>query len=376
MIYLDYAASSPLSDKAMKRLEESLPLFGNPSSNHAYGRKLNREIDDARNAILKTFGLSPSSFRVIFVSSATEGNNLVLKGIAKQYSNRGRKILSSVLEHPSVTNPLEALKREGFDVSFLAVEGNGKVSLPRLEESIDKETILVSLIGTNNEVGSVNDLPSIASIVRKYPKAFLHMDMTQAVGKTAFDYSLLDAFTCSAHKFGGPKGVGILIAKKNIVFSPLLDGGEQEYGFRSGTLNYPGIMATKDALIEAMGKQKENEEKARSLWCLLYEELSKNPEIVINSPLDSSPFIFNFSLVHKKASVLVEALSEEGIYVSSVSACNSKQEPISNVLLAMGRDEELARNSIRVSFGEKTTLEEAKQFLLALNSNLERLVNR
>lgn len=376
MIYLDYAASSPLSDKALKRLEESLPLFGNPSSSHAYGRRLNREIDEARLAILKAFGLSPSVYRAIFVSSATEGNNLVLKGIAKQYSNRGKKILSSVLEHPSVTNPLKALKKEGFDVFFLPVDGDGKVSLPCLEGSIDKETILVSLIGTNNEVGSVNDLPAIASIVSKYPKAFLHMDMTQAVGKTPFDYSLLDAFTCSAHKFGGPKGVGLLIAKKSIVFSPLLDGGEQEYGFRSSTLNYPGIMATKDALIEAMGRQKENETKARSFWRFLYEELSKNPEIAINSSLDSSPFIFNFSLVHKKASVFVEALSEEGIYVSSVSACNSKQEPISNVLLAMGKSEELARNSIRVSFGEKTTLEEVKQFLLTLNSNLERLVNR
>ena len=376
MIYLDYAASSPLSEQALQRLQETLPLFGNPSSNHAYGRKLNREIDDARLAILKAFALSPSTYRVIFVSSATEGNNLALKGIAKQYRNRGTKILSSVLEHPSVTNPLMALKKDGFDVSFLPVDNEGKVSLKRLEESMDKQTILVSLIGTNNEVGSVNDLPAIASIVAKYPKAYLHMDMTQAVGKTAFDYSLLDLFTCSAHKFGGPKGVGLLIAKKNIVFSPLLDGGEQEYGFRSSTLNYPGIMATKEALTEAMGKQKENEAKARSLWRFLYEELSKNPEIVVNSTSDSSPFIFNFSLLHKKASVLVEALSEEGIYVSSVSACNSKQEPVSNVLLAMGKSEDLARNSIRLSFGEKTTLEEVKGFLLALSSNLERLVNR
>lgn len=376
MIYLDYAASSPLSEQAFHRLQETLPLFANPSSNHAYGRKLNREIDDARLAILKAFGLSPSSYRVIFVSSATEGNNLALKGIAKQYRNRGTKILSSVLEHPSVTNPLMALKKDGFDVSLLPVDSEGKMSLKQLEESMDKQTILVSLIGTNNEVGSVNDLPSIASIVAKYPKAYLHMDMTQAVGKTAFDYSLLDLFTCSAHKFGGPKGVGLLIAKKSIAFSPLLDGGEQEYGFRSGTLNYPGIMATRDALTEAMGKQKENEAKARSLWRFLYEELSKNREIAINSPSDSSPFIFNFSLVHKKASVVVEALSEEGIYVSSVSACNSKQEPVSSVLLAMGKSEDLARNSIRVSFGEKTTLEEVKGFLLALNSNLERLVNR
>lgn len=376
MLYFDYAASSPLSKKALSSYEQSLLKFGNPSSNHAFGRALFREIENDREKILEAFHLPKDQYRILFTSSATESNNLVIKGIARHYRNRGMKLITSVLEHPSVTLPFKALEKEGFEVSSLPVSSDGKVEPKTLEKSLDKETILVSLIGTNNEIGSVNDLSSLSDIVHRYPKAFFHSDLTQAIGKTPFDFSKLDLFSWSAHKFGGPKGVGGLVFKKNIVFDPLLDGGGQEYGFRSSTLNYPGIVATTSALLEALNSQKENEKKVRSLSSYFRNELLRNPEISINSPLDCSPYILNFSLKTKKASVLVEALSQQEIYLSSVSACSSKGEPISNVLLAIGKSEDDARNSVRVSFSEETTFEEVKSLLFALNDTLERIIKR
>ena len=376
MLYFDYAASSPLSESALSSYEKSLLKFGNPSSNHAFGRSLFREIESDREKILEAFRLPKDQYRILFTSSATESNNLVIKGIARHYQNRGKKLITSVLEHPSVTLPFKALEKEGFEVSYLPVNKDGKVESETLEKSISKETTLVSLIGTNNEIGSINDLSSLSDIVHRYPKAFFHSDLTQAIGKTPFDFSKLDLFSWSAHKFGGPKGVGGLVFKKNVVFDPLFDGGGQEYGFRSSTLNYPGIVATTSALLDALKNQKENEKKVRSLSSYFRSELLKNPEISINSPLDCSPYILNFSLKTKKASVLVEALSEQEIYLSSVSACSSKGEPISNVLLAIGKSEDDARNSIRVSFSEETTLEEVKSLLFALKDTLERIIKR
>lgn len=376
MLYFDYAASSPLSKTALSSYEESLSKFANPSSNHALGRALFREIEEDRDKILDAFGLSKDQYRILFTSSATESNNLIIKGIAKHYQNRGKHLITSVLEHPSVTAPFKALQKEGFEVAYLPVNKEGKVEVDTLKAALNKETTLVSLIGTNNEIGSINDIPSLSNVIHQFPKAFFHSDLTQAVGKTAIDFSKLDLFSWSAHKFGGPKGVGGLVFKKNISFEPLLDGGGQEYGFRSSTLNYPGIVATTSALLEALKNQRGNEKKVRSLYDYLRTELQKNPETSINSPLDSSPYILNFSLKTKKASVLVEALSQEGIYVSSVSACSSKGEPISNVLLAIGKSEEDARNSIRISFSHETTLEEVKHLVFALNNTLERIIKR
>lgn len=376
MLYFDYAASSPLSKTALSIYEEGFLKFANPSSNHALGRALFREIEEDRNKILDALGLSKDQYHLLFTSSATESNNLIIKGVAKHYQNRGKHLITSVLEHPSVTIPFKVLQKEGFEVTYLPVNKEGKVEVDTLKNELDKETTLVSLIGTNNEIGSINDISSLSNAVRQFPKAFFHSDLTQAIGKTAMDFSKLDLFSWSAHKFGGPKGVGGLVFKKNIAFEPLLDGGGQEYGFRSSTLNYPGIVATTSALLEALRSQKENERKVRSLYDYLRTELQKNPEISINSPLDSSPYILNFSLKTKKASVLVEALSQEGIYVSSVSACSSKGEPISNVLLAIGKSEEDARNSIRISFSHETTLEEVKQLVFALHNTLERIIKR
>ncbi len=376
MIYLDHAASSPVSVKAAEALEKSLLSYANPSSNHALGRALMREIEDWKAKIIKAFDLSPNEYRLIFTSSATESNNLAIKGVAEYYHNRGQHLITSVLEHPSVAAPFRSLEKKGYRVTYLSATPEGKIDVAELARSVDKETTLVSVIGVNNEVGSINDIYDIASLVHRFPKAFLHSDMTQAIGKASFDYSHLDLFSWGAHKFGGPKGVGGLILKKNIQLSPLLDGGEQEYGFRSSTVNYPLIVSSSVAILEALSLEKEREEEVREVFSYLRSLLSKNPEISINSPLDASPYILNISLKTRKASVVVEALSQEGIYVSSVSACSSKGEPVSSILLAMGKSQEEAANSLRISLGHSTSKEEIDLFVKALSDILERIIHR
>ncbi len=376
MIYLDHAASSPLSVKAAEALEKSLLSYANPSSNHALGRALMREIEEWKIKILQAFRLSPNEYRLIFTSSATESNNLAIKGVAEHYRNRGQHLVSSVLEHPSVTAPFKSLEKSGYHVTYLSATPEGRIDLRELSDIIDKETTLVSIIGVNNEIGSINDIESIAQIVHRFPKAFLHSDMTQAIGKTPFDYGALDLFSWGAHKFGGPKGVGGLILKKNIQLNPLLDGGEQEYGFRSSTLNYPLIVSASVAIIEALSLEKQREKEIKEVSDYLRSLLSKNPEISINSPLDSSPYIINVSLKTRKASVVMEALSQEGIYLSSVSACNSKGEPVSSILLSIGKSHEEAANSLRISLGPDTSKEEIDLFVKALNDILERIIHR
>jgi len=376
MIYFDHAASSPLSEKALEVYSSALKDgYANPSSQHAAGRKLSREIDRASEEILSLLGLG-SAYRIVWTSSATEANNLALKGIARAYMNRGRKIVSSLGEHPSVIEPLRALEKEGYAVDYLPLTKEGAVDLEVLREALSKEVVLVSLIATNNETGSETDLAAVRGLLAPFPKALFHTDITQALGKSDLPYSSADLLSFSAHKFGGPKGVGGLLLKKTLSPCPLLDGGGQEGGLRSGTVNYPGIIASCYALKDAISSLKENRERVSSIWGFLYSELSKNPEISINSPSNCSPYILNFSLKHKKASVILEALSEEGIFVSSHSACSSKITGPSSPLLSMGKSPDEAENAIRLSFGPESTLEEAKGFLSAFNLILERIIDR
>lgn len=377
MIYFDHAASSPLREEALSELSKALREgFANPSSAHALGRNLAREIDTLSREFLEALSLSPNEYKVIWTSSATESNNLALKGLAHQYVNRGKKIITTLGEHESVLEPALALQREDYEVLFLPLLENGSVDLKALEASLDKETILLSLIATNNETGAINDLAKARSMIKPYPKVLFHSDLTQGLLKGDFPLNVLDCLSFSAHKFGGPKGVGGLIAKKKLSFLPLLDGGGQMDGLRSGTINYPGIRGTVAALLASKKKEKEERSRIEAIRDHLYKELSKNPEILINSPLDGSPYILNFSLKTKRASVLLEALSHEGIYVSSLSACSSKTDTYSKVLEATYHDLARASNAIRLSFGPENTLEEADVFLQTLTQILERIIHR
>ena len=376
MIYFDNAATTRPSLAVLECFEkENEQCFANPSSRHAYGREAYRKLENARLSILKSLSLS-NDYRVLFTSGASESNNLAIKGIAKEYLRRGKRIITTQVEHPSVLETFRSLEKEGFEVIYLPTKEDGTVDPETLKENMNKETILVSIMATNNETGSNNDIPALSKIVHTFPKAFFHVDVTQAIGKRDLPYSSIDLFSFSGHKIHGLKGTGALILKKNITLLRQIDGGDQEYFFRAGTDNLPGDETLAVALEEATKNLQYNIAHAKEISSFLREELEKNDEILMNSPLEGSPFILNFSLKRKKASVVTEALSHEGIYVSSVSACNSKGEPISYVLEAMGFSKERAMNSIRLSFSRKNTLEEAKTFLNTLQNILERTINR
>lgn len=376
MIYFDNAATTRPSLAVLECFEkENEQCFANPSSRHAYGREAYRKLENARLSILKSLSLS-NDYRVLFTSGASESNNLAIKGIAKEYLRRGKRIITTQVEHPSVLETFRSLEKEGFEVIYLPTKEDGTVDPETLKENMNKETILVSIMATNNETGSNNDILALSKIVHSFPKAFFHVDVTQAIGKRDLPYSSIDLFSFSGHKIHGLKGTGALVLKKNITLLRQIDGGDQEYFFRAGTDNLPGDETLAVALEEATKNLQDNIAHAKEISSFLREGLEKNDEILMNSPLGGSPFILNFSLKRKKASVVTEALSHEGIYVSSVSACNSKGEPISYVLEAMGFSKERAMNSIRLSFSRENTLEEAKTFLNTLQNILERTINR
>ncbi len=372
MLYFDNAATTrPFQEALDAYVEVAQSEFGNPSSRHVLGYQASRILEDSREKILHLLAVE-KTHRLVFTSGATESNNLALKGTAFSYQNRGKKILVSPMEHPSVKNVLSQLKEKfGFEVETLKVNASGVLDLDDLKSKMDSSVILVSVMAVNNETGSIQPMNEIARIVKAYPKAFFHCDAAQAMGKLPLDWSKPDLISFSAHKFGGLKGNGGLLYKKTMRLLPLNNGGEQENNLRAGTVDVPGIKAMEVALKKSYEAMKTNLEKEKHLVSLLREGLSKIDEVVIHSPLDASPYVFDFSLTSHKASVVVEALSNEGICVSSVSACSSKGEPHSYVLEAMGKNERECANPIRVSFPVDAKEEDVERFLAALKTVLK-----
>ena len=368
IIYLDNAATTKVKDEVVALfVETEKDNFANPNSIHALGVYNAKKIDNARGSILSSFKLK--RHKVIFTSSSTEANNLAIKGYCLNYQNRGKHIITTNIEHSSVLECFKQLKDKfGFDVTILPVNSKGVVSPKQVEDAMRKDTILVSIMAVNNEIGSINPINEIADVVHKYPKANLHVDTTQAIGKIKLDYDKLDMFVVSSHKIGGLKGSGAFIYKSSLSFLPLLSGGGQEDGFRSSTVSIANAVTIAKAINLAL---KEDTSKAKELKKHLIDGLKDIPGIELNSDEDCSPYIVNFSLLDKKASVVVEDLSNKGIYVSSVSACNSKKEASSYVVKALGRDDKLAHNTLRVSFSNENTLEEVDIFLKELKQTLE-----
>lgn len=367
-IYLDNAATTKPNDEVVAlnmRIQEQ--YFANPNSIHALGIEADHEIYLAKETILKHFKLN--KHKVILTASSTEANNIAIKGYCLNYQNRGKHIITTEIEHPSVLECFKQLEEKfGFEVTILKVDQNGQISLPDLEKAIRKDTILVSVMAVNNEIGSMNPISKIAEIVHKNPKINLHVDTTQAIGKLDLDYSNIDMFVVSSHKIHGLKGSGALIYKNNLTFLPLISGGGQEYGLRSGTQS----VANAVTLAKAIELNKlENPANIKLLRDRLVDKLMQIPDIHLNSDENCSPYIINFSLTKKKASVVVEALSLKGIYVSSVSACNSKKEPMSYVVYATSGSSSLAHNTIRVSLSRDNTIEDIDTFAKELKNILE-----
>ena len=366
IIYLDNAATSKVYPEVLESFNQiSLKHFANPSSIHKFGQESNRLLDKSREQILSLLNLK--NHEVVFTSGATEANNLAIKGYALANKNRGNHIITSATEHPSVLNAVKALEKLGFEITILPVNEKGVVEVNSLKAAIKDNTILVSLMAVNNEVGAINPIKEVGELLKNYPKIAFHVDMTQAIGKIDISLENVDMFSFSGHKIHALLGSGALIKEKKIILEPLVNGGGQENNYRSGT-NTLALSATlAKALRLAISKQKENYQKVSSLRDYLLHYLKDNIDLYHLNSLDlNNPYIVNFSLKNHKASVVVEALSNRNIMVSSLSACHSKNEDYSYVVLAMNNDMKLAHNTIRVSFSYENNVDDVNALIRSL----------
>ena len=382
-IYLDNSATTRISDVALAKYNEvSLGNFGNPSSLHGLGFNAEREIEAARKNILTSLGVRDAS--VIFTASGSEANNLALIGraLAKERYMRGAKIITTEGEHASVDEPLARLEKMGFRTAKIPTVG-GRLDLDALRREMTGDVILVSMMMVNNETGALYDIKGAAAIVKAGAKdALVHIDATQSYMKMPMNMRTLgaDMITISSHKIGGPKGVGALVVGSAVMkakgLAPIILGGGQEGGMRSGTENVPGIAAFGAAVGEEMKNLAKNVEKMGSLRGYLIEKLTRDAtfsEISITNPENHAPHILNITLPKIKSETMLHYLSAEGIFVSSGSACSSNSKHVSSALVAFGRSEAEADCSIRISFSHENTREDVDALCEALKGGLSRL---
>ena len=371
MIYLDYSATTPTSDEVLDTfVEVSKKYIGNPNSLHKLGVEAKGLIDASTKQIADILKVKPTE--IIYTSGASESNNTAIKGIAFKYQNRGKHIISTRLEHSSVTAVLSYLQNNGFDVDFVNIGEDGKVDLNHLKSLIRDDTILVSISSVNSEVGIVQPIEEIAKMLKEYPKVFFHSDMTQSLGKVDIDISDIDLVSMSFQKIYGIKGIGLLIKKEKIVIEPLIHGGKSTTVYRSGTPALSLIAASAKALRLAYENKEEKYKHVCDLNKYLREELSKNSYIHINSTKDSLPYILNISIKNIKPETMQHALEQEEIYVSTQTACSSKSD-VSLAVYEVTKDEEYARHSIRISLSHLTTKEEIDTFIKVLYEKIDEL---
>lgn len=375
MIYLDNSATTIVDPSVLKSYTNVVTrLFANPSSIHGLGSEVESMLSTAKSQIAELLYIQEDE--IIMTSGGTEGNNLAIKGIAQARKRRGNHIITTMVEHPSVYETCQSLEEEGFHVTYLPVNEWGIIQINDLEKAITDETILVSVMHVNNEIGSVQPIEEIGKLLGKYSHVAFHVDGVQSIGKIPIHLKRwnIDACTFSAHKVHGVKGTGMLYKNKDLHIVPLFHGGSQEQGLRPGTEHVAGIISFSRALRIALERQQSRNEQIRGLSKMLYKELDTFPLVQINSCQEnSSPYIFHFSTQGLKPEVLIHMLGEEEIYVSTKSACSSKTKDESRVLLACGHDNQRAATGIRVSMTHETTKEEIESFIQSLQSSIKRL---
>lgn len=361
-IYFDNSATTAVSKEAAdKAYEIMLSGFGNPSSLHHMGVVAEEELKTARKNVALL--LSRDEKGIIFTASGTEANNLAILGSVKTAKKKGNKIITAVIEHPSVLEPCRYLERNGFEVSYIKVDRDGIIDLEQFEEALDENTVLVSVMSANNEVGTIQPLKQIASFKDKYD-FILHTDMVQGMAKIKGEEipREVDLISVSGHKIHAPKGVGGLWIRDKLNLSPIVFGGGQEKGLRSGTENLPAIAGFSVASDQAFRNFDERIEKIKTLRNSLKEGLENEVnDIRINTPLDISiPSILNVTFMDVRAEVLLHTLEQDGIYVSTGSACSSNKKGESHVLKAMGLKNADIEGAIRFSLSGYNTYKEVE----------------
>lgn len=369
IVYLDNSATTRQYDQVTDVMAEAMrETYGNPSSLHMLGVEAEKKVRTSRKILASAIGASEEEF--FFTSGGTESDNTVLFGVAEARKRTGKKIITTAVEHPAVLEPAKRLEAMGFTVEYIGVDRNCHLNMDQLVSAIDDETILISVMGVNNEAGTILPIGEIAALKDQYNRKhktdiLLHSDAVQAFGKVPVDlkgaYKGVDFLSVSGHKIHGPKGIGGLYIRKGIHLPPFLSGGGQERHMRSGTENTPGIVgfgkAAEMGMADFAGRT-EAMKKARTR--LLEGLLAEIPDIRINSPQDetASPSVLNVSFLGTRGEVLLHTLEQEGIFVSTGSACSSNKKGRSHVLTAMGLSDKEIEGAIRFSFSEENTLEE------------------
>jgi cysteine desulfurase len=376
-IYLDYAATTPVDPRVAEEMMKCLTMdgtFGNPASrSHRYGWQAEELIDIARNNIAELVNADPRE--IVFTSGATESNNLAIKGAANFYSKKGKHIITAQTEHKAVLDTCRELERQGFEVTYLNVLPNGLVDLNVLEAAMRDDTVLVSIMHVNNEIGVIQDIAKIGELCRSR-KIVFHVDAAQSAGKVAIDLSELkvDLMSVSAHKIYGPKGIGALYVsrKPRIRLEAQMHGGGHERGFRSGTLPVHQIVGMGEAFRIAKEDMEKDTKHIEALRARLWEGVKHIEETYINGDMEHRvPGIFNISFNFVEGESLIMALKD--MAVSSGSACTSASLEPSYVLRALGLTDELAHSSIRFSIGRFTTEEEIDHVIVQVNNSIDKL---
>lgn len=373
MIYLDYAANTPVEKEVLKTfLDSTIKYIANPNSSHPLGQLANKAIEEASENISKYFNCNKEN--IIYTSGASESNNLVIKGIAERNKKNGKHIIISPVEHSSIIAPCNFLASLGYEISILSLDDKGQVDLNELKNTIREDTILVSICYVDSELGTIQPIKKVANIIKEYPNCSFHTDATQAIGKINVDFSDVDFVTFAPHKFFGLNGFGVLLNLNNEKIIPLVHGGKSTTIYRSGTPITANIIALDKALEIALNNLSDRYEHISVLNKYLRDELSIFSCVHINSPKNAIPNTLNISLKNMNAKKIVKKLEEKEIYLSTTSACSLGNAPSKSVY-AITNDTELAKNSIRISLSHLTTMKELEIFLKTFQNIYDEEIN-
>lgn len=370
-VYFDNSATTKPYDEVIEAVSKGMKeYFGNPSSLHKIGMNCEKRLNEAREYFASTIKCNKEE--IYFTSGGSEGNNLILKGLLKP----GHHFITTAFEHHSIISTCKQLEEKGVKVTYLDVDSEGRISLEDLEEAITKDTVLVSIMQVNNEIGVIQDIEAIGKLIKeRSSRAKFHVDAVQGYGKLPIDVnkSNVDFLTVASHKIHGPKGVGFIYIKKGIILNSLISGGSQEKGIRAGTENLPGIIGFEKAAQMTFEEMESRYDKVLELKKYFVERLNEIKDIRINGEIDGfSPYILNVSFLGIRAEVLLHLLEEQNIYVATGSACTSKSSAAhgSYVIKSLGLSNKEVESAIRFSFSYENTKEEVDYTIDVLKKSL------
>ncbi len=370
-VYFDNSATTKPYDEVIEAVSRGMKeYFGNPSSLHKIGMNCEKRLNEAREYFASTIKCNKEE--IYFTSGGSEGNNLILKGLLKP----GHHFITTAFEHHSIISTCKQLEEKGVKVTYLDVDSEGRISLEDLEEAITKDTVLVSIMQVNNEIGVIQDIEAIGKLIKeRSSRAKFHVDAVQGYGKLPIDVnkSNVDFLTVASHKIHGPKGVGFIYIKKGIILNSLISGGSQEKGIRAGTENLPGIIGFEKAAQMTFEEMESRYDKVLELKKYFVERLNEIKDIRVNGEIDGfSPYILNVSFLGVRAEVLLHLLEEQNIYVATGSACTSKSSAAhgSYVIKSLGLSNKEVESAIRFSFSYENTKEEVDYTIDVLKKSL------